>query len=281
MFFEDETRNIHSFRVISTESGCDVISIDESFEFTFNNNTLKIEVCDEFLDPIRDIINNKTFKTIDEALDSITHEYTILMDDGKSEDITPQTQIDFIEEDDFMFEKPIRFSKSDTMKLSENVLLFIFSFIEPLELVKVGRTCKKWKKLSNDETLWKNICQLRKIESTGLWKSAYIQDFITMALNFREMLKTGSGRVEKWEYFVTDFDSTKIQLRFPTGTKDIVSLSKFTPMTMIYAMSQSKLQGYERGKPFKLLFMSKVLPNDRSTLQELKILNSSLTISFQ
>ncbi|KIC75222.1 F-box/WD repeat-containing protein 5 [Neochlamydia sp. EPS4] len=43
--------------------------------------------------------------------------------------------------------------------LPDGLLLHIFSFLQAFDLLEVELTCHRWKNLTNDETLWKNLCR--------------------------------------------------------------------------------------------------------------------------
>ncbi|BBI16692.1 F-box-like domain-containing protein [Neochlamydia sp. S13] len=58
------------------------------------------------------------------------------------------------------------------------MLLHIFSFLQPSDLLEVGLTCHQWKNLAKEETLWKNLYQryFKMIEPVGeTYKESYFR----------------------------------------------------------------------------------------------------------
>lgn len=279
-FVNDPNENIYSFKVF--EYGEKVkISIDDQFEFYLDVKNLKIFSEEEFLEPFCKNVNEKSYQNQTGILKECIKEYAKLMEDEPIEQ-TPEKVLD--EENDFQFVTRIRFSPEETKSIRDENWMDVFVCIEPNELVKFSRVCTKWYKLINHDAIWKYFCEKESLfEKNKSWKITYVHHFQRKASQYRQLLLQNikDKKVESFEFYLTTIDSTKIQIRFPDGEKEILSWSKYTPLSAIYLFCKSKLKGIDKTRDFKLMYMNQKVKDDLSTLEELKLLGSSFTLSFQ
>lgn len=95
--------------------------------------------------------------------------------------------------------------------------------------------------------------------------------------------------VKKKEYLknYTDYinntkESTKIQMRFPDGKKEVVQINKDAPLSALYALFHSKLSSQDLQKDFALTYVNEKIPNDDSvTISSKGISNASILLIFE
>lgn len=279
-FISDPNENIYSFKVVE-EGKNTKISIDDQFEFGIDVENLKVSSDEEFLEPFCQNVNENSFQNLEQLLKKCTKEYSKLMDDEPLEQ-TPEKILD--DENDFQFVTRIRFSPNELKKMKDEEWMNILIMIEPQELIKFSRLNKKWYSLINDESIWKHFCGKEGlIDKNKSWKMTYIHHFQRKASQYRLMILQNQKdkKIENFEFYLTTIDSTKIQIRFPNGEKEVFSLSKYTPISAIYLLCKSKLKGIDKSRELKIMYLNQKLQDDLSTLDELKLLGSALTLSFQ
>ena len=279
-FLNDEEKNIHNFQLKEYLDGVYLFSIEDSFEFSIEKD-LTVSSKEEFLEPFIQNLNKNKYKSIAELLNLCNEEYEKLILDDVSHDELGEIEE---EESDFKFVARLKFDPKVIKNFDFSLFIYIFEFIEPFEFVKFSRISKKFHQIVNNEKLWRFFCEkegIKKRESG--WKITFIHEYKRKELNFKSLLQSdvSQRKVEKFENYITYLNSAKIQIRFPNGQKEIYSLSKWTPMSVIYEMIHNKLTPQEKSRPYKIMFLNQKIVNDKSTLEELKISNCSLSIGYE
>jgi hypothetical protein len=76
--------------------------------------------------------------------------------------------------------------------------------------------------------------------------------------------------------------STRIQIRFRNGKRDVLNLSLKTPLSALYSIIHSRLDDKEKNLDFSILFTNSKLENtDSKTIEQVGLANSSISYTFE
>ncbi|CAF0998658.1 unnamed protein product [Adineta steineri] len=107
--------------------------------------------------------------------------------------------------------------KIEINELPDDILLYIFRYLSPIDLLKIGIICRRWHSISQDESLWRSLVfsyGLHQVTST-LTNKQRIQAYLNQQINTQ--LKT---------LFSTKFDVLKSYTGIPNYEKIFTKFSQ-------------------------------------------------------
>ena len=87
--------------------------------------------------------------------------------------------------------------------------------------------------------------------------------------------------IKDFNKYIVKENSTRLQLRFESGKREVINLSIKAPLSAIYAIYHDKLSEEEKKKNFDVIYLNEHLENTNDvTLEDKNIKNASLSILF-
>lgn len=190
--FCQSDENLFSFVLKEEQKNKIKMEIQEMFEFELDFQNLKISSSDDTLNEFIEKVNSKTYKNTTELLSQATKVYGDIFVEEEKPLYEGQDVFELDNDNnDIKFLERVRIKEED---FNSDLFLVVFEFLEPKNISILSRVSKKFYKLTNDQLLWKGICERNQIEITeehkDNLKQNYIESLYSYFLDFESTTKT-------------------------------------------------------------------------------------------